>query len=69
METDERLKHNHYDEHSGASSRDFRYLGNIWQQVVRDTLRVLSYLTGAMSSDWIEIAQQHSIPVLPTEKE
>lgn len=49
--------------------REVMYLGNIWQQVVRDTLWILSYLARGMSSDWIEITQQHCIPVLLTHRQ
>lgn len=45
---------------------DCWYLGNIWQQVVGDTLRILSNQTRGMSSDGVEITEQHSIPVLLT---
>lgn len=45
------------------------YLGDIWQKVVGDTLRVLSNLARAMSSNWVEIAQQHCIPVLLTQRQ
>lgn len=48
---------------------EFTYLGNIWQQVVGDTLRVLSYQAGGMSSNWVEITQQHCVPVLLTQKQ
>lgn len=40
------------------------YLGNVWQQVVGDTLRVLSYKARGMRSNGVEITQQHCIPAL-----
>ncbi len=43
------------------------YLCNIWQQVVGDTLRVFSNQARGMSSNWVEITQQHSIPALLTQ--
>ena len=49
--------------------RQFMYLGDIWQKVVGDTLRVLSNQARAMSSDWVEITQQHCVPVLLTQRQ
>lgn len=48
--------------HSGINNvrslfGEFMYLGNIWQQVVGDTLRVLSDLARAVSSNGVEVAQ------------
>lgn len=44
--------------------QQFTHLGDIGQQVIGYTLRVLSYQARQMSSNWIEITQQHCIPVL-----
>lgn len=53
---------------SRVFGKEFVYLGDIWQQVVGDALRVLSDQARGMSSDWIEITQQHRIPVLLTQR-
>lgn len=59
--------------HSGINNvrslfRELMYLGNIWQQVVGDTLRVLSNLARAVSSNGVEVAQQHCIPILTKQR-
>ena len=38
-------------------------LGDIWKQIVRNSLRVLTDSSRFMSSDRIEIAQKHDIPL------
>ena len=49
--------------------RECVYLSNIWQQVVGDALRVLSNQARGMSSDWVEVTQQHCVPALLTQKQ
>ena len=38
-------------------------LSNIWKQVVRNTLWILTDQTALMSTDWIEVAKQDYIPL------
>ena len=38
-------------------------LSNIWKQVVRNTLWILTDQAALMSTDWIEVAKQDYIPL------
>lgn len=48
----------------GTSSAQTGYLGNIRQKVVWDSLRIFTNLSWDVSTNGIEVPEQHSIPVL-----
>lgn len=49
--------------HAELLSLAHSHLGDVWHQVVWDSVRVLAYLTALVGSDWVEIAQEDDVPL------
>lgn len=45
-----------------------RHLGHVRHQVIWNAIWILSYLSGFMRSDWIEVTEDHNVPILNKEK-
>jgi len=46
----------------------FVYLCNVWHQVVRDTLRILTDDSRWVSSNGVEVSEQHCTPILESNR-